>query len=178
MLSVSVQPRFTGGGVPEITKNGDEMETKSYLCVGYVFLGFVLLLGCVCVRFGDGPNPNPMQPARSKRCLPLSTQTRNIIENTCILSTRFYHFRYLFRAFCPKVAQGVQGPAPKCEKDPKIDPRGAQMEPKGAQMERKWIPGVPKWSPRVPIWSPRVPKWSPEVPQSAKRTPKASAKCH
>ena len=31
-----------------------------------------------------GPNPNPTAQAQSKRCLPLSTKTQNIIENVSI----------------------------------------------------------------------------------------------
>jgi hypothetical protein len=56
-----------------------------------------------------GPNPNPTAQAQSKRCLPLFTQTQNIIENVFISGPIFYQFWYLFRNFCSKVAKRVQG---------------------------------------------------------------------
>jgi hypothetical protein len=37
-----------------------------------------------------GPNPNPTAQAQSKRCLPLFTQTQNIIENVFISGPIFY----------------------------------------------------------------------------------------
>ena len=109
-------------------------------------------------------SPNPLEPARSKRSLPFSTKHRNVIENASTSGTFFYYLWYLFRDFFQKLAKGVQGAAPKCYKDTKMDPKGAHMAPKGAQM--------------VPKWSPRVPKWAPKVTQSAQRTPKATPKCH
>ena len=98
-----------------------------------------------------GSNTNPIEPARSKCILPLSTKTPNIDENVSILAPILGHFGYLFRAFCSKVAQGVQGRAPKCAK---VYQNGAQGCPNGAQ-------GCQNGSPR----SPKVPKRRQSVPQ-------------
>ena len=119
-----------------------------------------------------GPNPNPIEPARSKRHLSLSTKNQQIIENTSILATIFHYFGYLFRACCPEVAKGVQGPTPKCYKDPKMAPRGAQMDPKGAQMASKLHPNGAQGAqmhPRVPKG---CPNGTPGSPNGAPRSPK------
>ena len=101
-----------------------------------------------------------------------SVQTQfAIFHKTSKCHRKCLHSGYLFLSLLvhcsslfQKVAKGVQGAAPKCYKDTKMDPKGAHMAPKGAQM--------------VPKWSPRVPKWAPKVTQSAQRTPKATPKCH
>ena len=63
-----------------------------------------------------GLNPTPIEPARSKRCLPLSTKTQNIFESASIWAPKFGHVCYLFPPFSPKVLTGGQGRAPKCSK--------------------------------------------------------------
>jgi hypothetical protein len=60
-----------------------------------------------------GLNLNPLAPAQSKRTFPSSGKTRNTIENASIPAPFLYPFLYLFRAFCRKVAKGVQAPAPE-----------------------------------------------------------------
>ena len=61
----------------------------------------------------SGLNLNPLAPAQSKRTFPFPGKTRNSNENASILAPFFCPFLYLFRAFCRKVAKGVQGLAPE-----------------------------------------------------------------
>ena len=93
-----------------------------------------------------GPNPNPTARAQSKRCLPLSTKTQNIIKilppglpNPILFGTFFEVFRR------------------RCLKDPRPCPKAQKRHQDGGQ--------------RVPKWRPGVPNWSPEVPRSTRRTP-------
>ena len=92
-----------------------------------------------------GPNPNPTAPARSKRCLPVSTKTHNIMKifpaglpNSVFFDTFFEFFRG------------------RCLKDPRPCPKVQKRHQHGG--------------PRVPKWRPGMPNWSPEVPRSTKRT--------
>ncbi len=92
----------------------------------------------------SGPNPNPTAQAQSKRWLPLSTKTQNIIEFVCIsasiLGAFFEHF-------------------------PQKWPKGSRATPKSAHKTPPWTPRVPKWSPRVPNQGlPKVPKRLPTTP--------------
>ena len=76
-----------------------------------------------------GPNPNPTAQAQSKRCLPLSTKTQNIIEDVSILAVILGAF---FKPF------------------PQKWPEGSRATPQSAHKTPTWTPRVPKWSPRVP----------------------------
>ena len=76
-----------------------------------------------------GPNPNPTAQAQSKRCLPLSTKTQNIIEFVLILTSILGDF---FEYFPQKWL------------------KGSRATPKSAYKTPTWTPRVPKWSPRVP----------------------------
>ena len=122
-----------------------------------------------------GSNTNPIEPARSKCILPLSTKTQNSIENVSILAPILGHFGYLFRAFCSKVAQGVQGRAPKCAK---VYQNGAQGCPNGAQgcpNGPQGCPNGPQGCPNGPPRSPKVPKRHQKVPQAC---PTGGPRCH
>ena len=118
-----------------------------------------------------GPNPNPTAQAQSKRCLPLSTKTQNIIDN-------IYIFESIVGVFL--------------EPFPQKWPEGSRATPLKSHKTPTWIPTVPKWSPRVPQstqkthnytsrvskWKPKVPQWNPKGTQRAKETPQGFAKCH
>ena len=118
-----------------------------------------------------GPNPNPTAQAQSKRCFPLSTKTRNLIENIFISASILGAFLKPF---------------------PQKWPEGSRATPQSAHKTPSWAPRVPKWSPRVPQsaqktpnyssrvskWKPKVPQWSQKATQSAKETPQGLAKCH
>ncbi len=123
-----------------------------------------------------GPNPNPTAQAQSKRCLPLSTKTQNIIK---ILPAGLPNpiFSCLFKTFSTKVARGVQGHTPKCPQDTNMDPKGTQMEPKGAEMKPQGLPKVPKSLPTIPHvcqnGSPRCHNGAPRPPKVPKRHHKA-----
>ena len=93
-----------------------------------------------------GPNTNPTAQAQSKRCLPLSIKTQNIIKILPAGLPNPMFFRTFFEAF-PR----------KCSKD-------LGIRPKVLKRHKIWVPRVPKWRPGVP-------NWSPEVPRSTKKTP-------
>ena len=118
-----------------------------------------------------GPNPNPTAQAQSKRCLPLSTKTQNIIENVSISASILGGFLKHF---------------------PQKWLEGSRATPQSAHKTPTWTPRVPKWRPRVPQsaqktpnyasgvskWKAKVPQWSPKASQSAKETQQGPAKCH
>ena len=124
-----------------------------------------------------GPNPNPTAQAQSKRCLPLSTKTQNIIKILPAGLPQSDYFGWLFEAFSTKVARGVQGHTPKCPQDTNMDPKSTQMEPKGAAMKPQGLPKVPKSLPTVPHvcqnGSPRCHNGAPRPPKVPKRHHKA-----
>ena len=76
-----------------------------------------------------GPNPNPTAQAQSKRSLPLSTKTQNIIDSVSILAS-------ILGAFFEHFPQKWHG--------------GSRATPQSAHKTPTWTPRVPKWSPRVP----------------------------
>ena len=76
-----------------------------------------------------GRNPNPTAQAQSKHCLPLSTETQNIIGNVSLLASILGAF---FKAFPQKWREG------------------SRTTPQSAHKTPTWTPRVPKWSPRVP----------------------------
>ncbi len=128
-----------------------------------------------------GPNPNPTAQAQSKRCLPLSTKTQNIIKILPAWLPNpicFVSFWTLFHK------NGSRGPGPH----PKVPTRhqhGPQGYPNGAQGCRNEAPRSPQsaqktanYTPCVSKWKPKVPQWSPKATQSANETPQGPAKCH
>ena len=76
-----------------------------------------------------GPNPNPTAQAQSKRCLPLSTKTQNIIKEVSI---------------CAFISDAFLKPFPQKWHE------GSRVTPQSAHKTPTWIPRVPKWSQRVP----------------------------
>ena len=76
-----------------------------------------------------GPNPNPTAQAQSKRCLPLSTKTQNLIEFVLILA---FFLGALFEHFPQKWHEG------------------SRATPNSAHKTPPWTPRVPKWTPRLP----------------------------
>ena len=125
-----------------------------------------------------GPNPNPTAQAQSKRCLPLSTKTQNIIDFVSILASILGVFLSIFHK------SGTRGPGPH----PKVPTRhhhGPQGYPNGAPGCRNEAPRspqsaqkTPNCTPCVSKWTPKVPQWIPKATRSAKKKPQGPAKCH
>ena len=60
-----------------------------------------------------GPNPNPTAQAQSKRCLPLSTKTQNVIENVSILASILGAFLEPFPQKWPEGSRAIPQSANK-----------------------------------------------------------------
>ena len=118
-----------------------------------------------------GPNPNPTAQAQSKRCLPLSTKTQNIIDfvsiSTTILDDFFEHF----------YKSGSRGPGPH----PKVPTRhqhGPQGYPNGAQGCRNESQGLPKVPKSLPTIFHVCQNGSPRCHNGANRPPKVVKRHH
>ena len=119
-----------------------------------------------------GPYPNPTAQAQSKRCLPLFTQTQNIIENVFISGSIFYQSGYFLLFVAPKLPKGSRA-RPKVVKSdenrPQLGPSGPQGCPNGAQVG----PRGTQMEPQAP---PKYRKTYPKPFQSATWTPKRTPK--
>ena len=111
-----------------------------------------------------GQNPNPTAQAQSKRCLPLFTQTQNIIKILPAGLPNPMLFCYSFEPF-----------PHWCPQDTNMDPKGTQMEPKGAEMKPQGLPKVPKSLPTIPHV---CQNGSPRYHNGAKRPPRIPKRHH
>ena len=126
-----------------------------------------------------GPNPNPTAQAQSKRCLPLSTKTQNIIEDAILRASIFSDFVVSFRKFFTKSVQRGSGHAPKRQKVIKMDVQCCTNDTQGCQTGAPRSPKVPKGHHHVlqiAKVSARVPQWSCKVMHNAKKTPRGHPK--
>ena len=121
-----------------------------------------------------GPNPNPTTQAQSKRCLPLSTKTQNIIKILPAWLPNPIIFRAFLEPFLQVWLEGSRATPQSAHKTPTWTPR-VPMEPKGAEMKPQGLPKVPKSLPTMPHV---CQNGSPRCHNGAPRPPKVPTRLH